>query len=290
VGQQGALLVESWGKSAPLCGLQNGEGLPKEFSTKVNVGSGPILGGWKEEGVMQIATLVSRIVLGSLLAVLVVSPSGAANTVTIDGSFADWTDEFCRPDNACGDFAGQRDAKGACVASNFVTPGPATTVYLRFDFDVTGLPGANTADGCWLVDVNQNGNVDRGLCFSLQGNPLVIQTTQMFTCDDSTTVTCGVPVPVASSVACAVNSNVTTDRLLKTCSGDSADTGVECSISLADLGWVSGKIFKLWACTHTSAQPNVTSFDCIVDENNPLIIDPENGDNVPVELQEFSVE
>jgi len=185
---------------------------------------------------MQFTTLVMRTVIVSILALLLVSPSSADNTVTIDGSFADWTDEFCRPDDTCDDFPGQADAKGACIASNFVSPGPATAAYLRFDFDVTGLSGANTADGCWLVDVNQNGNVDRALCFSLQGNPLVLQTTQMFTCNDSAAATCGGDAPAASGAACDENANVTTDRLLNSCSGDSADAGVECSVPLTDLG------------------------------------------------------
>jgi len=185
---------------------------------------------------MQFTTLVMRTVIVSILALLLVSPSSADNTVTIDGSFADWTNEFCRADDTCDNFPGQADAKGACIASNFVSPGPATAAYLRFDFDVTGLSGANTADGCWLVDVNQNGNVDRALCFSLQGNPLVLQTTQMFTCNDSAAATCGGDAPAASGAACDENANVTTDRLLNSCSGDSADAGVECSVPLTDLG------------------------------------------------------
>ena len=44
------------------------------------------------------------------------------------------------------------------------------------------------------------------------------------------------------------------------------------------------------ACTYNSAQPNSNSSDCMADGENPFIIDPENGDNVPVELQEFNVE
>jgi hypothetical protein len=83
---------------------------------------------------------------------------------------------------------------------------------------------------------------------------------------------------------------LTTERLLTTCSGDSADTGVECSVLLTDLGWDSGRIFLLKACTHPSAQPNSNAFECVADSSNPFIIDPENGTNIPVELQEFSVE
>lgn len=239
---------------------------------------------------MKFSTFAIRTVIVSILALLVVSPAGAANTVTINGTFSDWSDEYCRADNACDDFPGQADAKGACIASNFITPGPATTAYLRFDFDVTGLSGANSADGCWLVDVDQNGNVDRALCFDLQGNPLVLQTTQMFTCNDSSATTCGQDIAVDSTATCDENANVTTDRILNSCPDDSADTGVECSVSLTDLGWTSGKISLVKACTYNSAQPNSNSSDCMADGANAFIIDPENGNNVPVELQQFSVE
>jgi hypothetical protein len=239
---------------------------------------------------MQFATFVIRTVIVSILALLLASPSDAANDVVIDGSFADWADEFCRPDDTCDDFPGQQDAKGACIANNFVSPGPATVAYLRFDFDVTGLSGENTADACWLVDVDQNGNVDRALCFSLQNNPLVLQTTQMFTCNDSAAATCGGAAAVASGAVCSRNANLTTERLLNSCSGDSADTGVECSVSLSDLGWVSGEISALRACTYNSAQPNSNTSDCMADTTRPLTIDPETGEDVPVELQEFSIE
>lgn len=240
---------------------------------------------------MKFSTFAIRTVIVSILALLVASPAGAANTVTIDGTFSDWSDEYCRADNACNDFPNQQDAKGACIASNFVTPGPATTAYLRFDFDDTGLSGQNSADGCWLVDVDQDGNVNRALCFHLTGNPLVLQATQMFTCNDSSATTCGQDAAVDSAATCDENSNVTTDRILTSCAGDTADTAVECSVSLTDLGWTSGKISLVKACTYTSnLQPNSATFDCMADGANAFIIDPENGNNVPVELQEFSIE
>lgn len=225
-------------------------------------------------------------------ALALANPLLAQNSVTIDGAFADWADEYCEPDNACDDFAGQSDAKGACIASNWVNPGPATNAYLRFDFDVTDLSGANTADGCWLVDVNQNGNVDRALCFSLSdpaGPPdeLVLQLTRFFTCGDTTTATCPSAVEVASTAVCAANPNVTADRLV-VCPGEvpNADTGVECSVALGDLGWTSGTIGLLQSCTYQSSQPNSNSSDCLTG----FVIDPESGTNTPVELLSFSVD
>ena len=49
---------------------------------------------------------------------------------SIDGAFADWSDEYCKPDpGACDDFPNQQDTKGACIASNLAatSPSPANT-------------------------------------------------------------------------------------------------------------------------------------------------------------------
>jgi hypothetical protein len=228
----------------------------------------------------------------ALAALLAATDAAAQNTVTIDGAFADWADEFCRPDTVCADFTGQADAKGACIASNFAAtnPSPATTAYLRFDFSASGLAGANTADGCWLVDSNQSAMVDRALCFSLSGDPLTLQQTRFFTCNDTSATTCGGATEVASASLCAINSALATAQQLLVCGGDTADTAVECSVPLSALGWTSGQIVLLRGCTYNSAQPNSNPSDCIVDGASPFIIDPETGGNTPVRLQHLSIE
>jgi hypothetical protein len=235
--------------------------------------------------------MTKAVVLAAVLAAGA-SPVLAQNTVTIDGSFADWADEFCRPDSACADFTGQSDAKGACIASNFAAtnPSPATLSYLRFDFNVTGLAGANTADACWLVDSNQSGSVDRALCFSMSGNPLTLQQTRFFTCNDTSAVTCGAATEVPSGALCAVNAALAAGQHLLTCGGDTTDTAVECSVPMTNLGWTSGIIVLLRGCTFNSAQPNSNPADCIVDGASPFIINPETGGNTPVALRGFTVE
>ncbi|MEN8165678.1 MAG: hypothetical protein ABFS37_16235 [Acidobacteriota bacterium] len=218
------------------------------------------------------------------------------NEVTIDtagdplADVTDWADEYCVPDDVCGDFSGdQRDTKGVCIASNFAAtdPNPATVAYLRFDFDITGVSGANTVDGCWLVDANQNGMVENALCFSLTGNPLLLTDSYFFTCNDGSATACGGAVPVLPSPAvCAINHNTGTADQILVCPDDTADTAVECSVSLTDLGWASGEISLIRACTSTSAQPNSATFDCL----ESLVIDPDTGGNTPVELISFQVE
>lgn len=245
--------------------------------------------------------LVSCVSIGCLL--LAVSSASATNDVDIDlagdplADITDWADEFCLADDVCEDYGGdQRDAKGACIASNHATIQPATHAYLRFDFNITSITGANTVDGCWLVDVNQNGTVDRALCFSLNrepvaGNPLQLSESLFYTCNDSSATACGGDVVVTPNPAqCAINRAVGTADQILTCPADSDDTAVECSIPLVDLGWASGEVVLLSSCTSTSAQPNSSTFDCLADVDNPFVIDPEDGSNTPVELISFVVE
>ena len=229
-----------------------------------------------------------------LLTAVITTDALGDNTVTIDGVITDWADEFCVADPepaGCDDYPGQQDGKGACIASNWVSPGPADTVYLRYDFDEVGANGANTIDGCWLIDVNQNGNSDRALCFTIasSGGLANAITTGLFTCNDST-VSCGQQVEVASSAVCAINNAVADASQLADCDVADVDLAVECSAPLADLGWTTGVINLVQGCSSTAAQPNSSTFDCFGSPAEPLIIDPTGGGNLPVELQYFGIE
>ena len=96
--------------------------------------------------------ILKRIPLTSISFASTLSLFGQMNNVTIDGAFSDWQDEVCFPDtdsstetgppvNPCGDYGGQRDMTGVCIASNFDTTDPADTVHLRSDFDITTISG-----------------------------------------------------------------------------------------------------------------------------------------------------
>lgn len=215
------------------------------------------------------------------------------NTVTIGASpsadVTDWFDEFCVEDNSCGANSSQTDGKGACIASNYPT---STEIYLRYDFDEVGVSGANTMDGCWMVDVDQNGNADRALCFSLDSSGGLASsiTATLYTCNDSAPTTCGMDQAVTSSAVCAFNNDVPDGSQLLDCAVGDKDLAVECSVSLADLGWTSNTVELLQGCSSSSDQPNSSTFDCFGSPDSPLIIDPENGDNSPVELLFFTVE
>jgi hypothetical protein len=225
--------------------------------------------------------------LTALALVLGCPPARATNDVTIDGAFADWSDEYCKADpGACDDFPNQQDTKGACIASNFAatTPSPATTVYLRFDFDVQGLSGANTADACWLIDTDTDGNSNAAICMELAGNLFSSIINPYFTCNDSAPA-CGGPVAASpASLTCAFTNSLAAVQQLECSAGDAGDAAVECSISTADLGVSANNIVTLISgCTFGSAQPNSATHDCAT-EGGPFVIDLEDGGNTPVEL------
>ncbi|GJM10166.1 MAG: hypothetical protein DHS20C11_24420 [Lysobacteraceae bacterium] len=254
---------------------------------------------------------MSKFVFLGLLVALTLSAATHAqmNAVTIDAMFGDWLDENTNVDTddmgdpVCNDHPNQGDIKAAGIASNFnaTMPGQATTIYLRFDFDEEGAMGANTFDGCWLLDANANGMVEQALCFSLQGNPAGLTDTRYFTCGDSTVDTCAMNTMVAlpASASCAVD-QVSAPNILHDCTavdaGDTVDTAVECEIDLVDLpiSDVDGVIALMQACSYNSQQPNSNGVDCVIDGNRPWMIDTNTGDNttptVPVELRHFSIE
>ena len=234
-----------------------------------------------------------------LLMALITTDALGQNTVTIGSSptadITDWGDEYCvtKPDPAaCDDYPNQQDGKGACIATNYSAPGPANTAYLRYDFDEIGLNGNNTMDGCWLIDVNQNGNADRALCFSVSSSGGIASgvTTTLFSCNDSSSGACGGDMVMTSSAACAFNNDTADIYQLANCAALDKDLAIECSASLTDMGWSSGEIGLLWGCSSTSAQPNSSTFDCFGDPSAPLYIDPNTGQNYPVELQYFEIE
>jgi hypothetical protein len=234
--------------------------------------------------------LRSLVVVLVALSVATGSAIAQPNVVAIDGSFADWSDEYCRPDpGACNDFPNQQDTKGACIASNFATtsPSPANAIYLRFDFDDTGLNGGNTGDACWLVDSDQDGNANRALCMEVTGNPFNALTSFLYTCNDSSPSCGGAALAGSQTQVCNFTSALVSAQQIE-CS-DTGDTAVECSIPIADLGWSSGNIVLLSGCTFGSPQPNSADHDCAT-EGGPFVIDPVGGGNSPVELLDVAVD
>jgi hypothetical protein len=225
---------------------------------------------------------------------LAAATAGAqVNSVTIDGDVTpvgDWDDEYCVEDvDGCNDEPGQRDSKYACIASNYASVQPADTIYLRFDFDETGFTGANTGDGCWLLDTDGDTLVNKALCFTLSGNPATLDPAdvELFDCNDSMDDRCGgsTAVPTASP-QCLLDIDAPDAT---TCNGG-PDAAIECSLPLSDVEWMTGEAILLGACTYPSEVPNSAPTDCVNDPDGPFVIDPETGGNTPVNLLSFTIE
>ena len=225
---------------------------------------------------------------------LVFSSHAVTNSVVIDGdvdAVGDWDDEICLPDlEGQNDVMGQSDANNACIASNFASVQPANTIYLRFDFDETGLNGGNTADGCWLLDNDTDGNANLALCFSLGGNPFTLDSADVkgYTCNDANADKCSGPTEITPFVATCLLDVTATNVFDNT----DDDASVECSVPISTLGLTAGDQVSLtYGCTFNSAIPNSNPVDCVNDSGNPFNVDTGTGGNsTPVELMFFKVE
>jgi len=230
----------------------------------------------------------------ALLSVLIATGALGDNTVTIGSSpmtdVSDWDDEYCVADTSCGANSSQNDGKGACIASNFPT---STHAYLRYDYDEVGLSGNNTMDGCWLVDVDEDDLVDRALCFTIGSSGGLANSiaTTLYSCSGSANSCGGSPAPLVSDAMCAFNNATPDGSQLLDCDVGDNDLAVECSVSLSDMGWTAGDTLQLiQGCSTSSAQPTSSTFECFGEPGSPLIIDPNTGGNMPVELQFFTIE
>jgi hypothetical protein len=239
---------------------------------------------------------MKRFFVISVFVVLAVGASLAdaqTNFVSIDGDVTpvgDWDDEYCIEDvDGCDDEPGQRDSKYACVASNYFTVQPADTLFLRFDFDDTGFTGANTGDGCWLLDTDDDQNVNAALCFTLSGSPATLDPAdvQLYSCNDSMADRCAGSVALpASSPVCLLD----VDAPDATSCNAGPDAAVECSVPIPDIGSLTAGTVLLGACTFPSEVPNSAPSDCVNDSGSPFIVDPFSGTSIPVELVRFTVE
>jgi hypothetical protein len=231
-------------------------------------------------------------ILICLMAIGAAPASALTNSVTIDGDVTpvgDWDDEYCVSDvDGCDDEPGQRDSKYACIASNHASVQPADTIYLRFDFDETGFTGANTGDGCWLLDTDGDLFVNKALCFTLGNNPATLEPAAvvLYDCNNSADDRCAGSVAIpAATPQCLLD----VDAPDATICNNGPDAAVECSLPLTDAGWSGGTVL-LGACTFPSAVPNSAPSDCVNDQGSPFSIDPTNGTNLPVELLRFTIE
>jgi hypothetical protein len=195
-----------------------------------------------------------------LLAFSASSVRAVTNQVVIDGNVTaagDWNDEVCRADiDSANDATGQKDVTQLCIATNYATVQPATILYVRLDFDDTNFSGSNSVDGCVLFDTDGDGNVNRALCVTLDGNPPTATIT-LYSCGDSKPLNCASSSALATTASCMVHASAAVNPFS---SADNPDTAVECAMPVAETGMTN--IVRVNVCSYPSGSPSSNASDC----------------------------
>ena len=174
------------------------------------------------------------------------------------------TDCFDDADGA-NDESGQKDLTRACIESASKDP-----IHVTWNWDITKLTGANTADGCALFDTDLNGFTDYAICNSWKLSPPVKTEGYpvLYACNDTRSDRCagGVVTPMTTticSIALATGIDPYKDPFL---AGDSYpyDAISECYIALADVGSPQYPVNLLNVCSYPSLQPNSDPSDCVI--------------------------
>lgn len=234
------------------------------------------------------------IVAAILLSIIVVAVALAyGNTVVIDGDFTDWSDELVVNDTGgvddCSGCAGQKDLTQLGMASNYVGPGAATTLYFMFHWDDTGISGGGqSVDGCALFDTDADTFINWSLCLTATGNPLGDPpTVTLYECTSDNNVNqCQGSVARTfngtarlsptqtdpfghSGNVCNVDKSGTYDCLTK-------DAAVEISLPISDIT-MSGNLVMSNFCTYPSASPTSAPSDCVLPDTQRLTCNVATG-------------
>lgn len=175
------------------------------------------------------------------------------------------TDCFDDADGA-NDEPGQKDLTRGCIESASREP-----VHVTWNWDITGLSGANSADGCALFDTDLNGLADYAVCNSWRLTPPVQISGYpvLYKCNDTRSDRCagGVETTKTYGSTCwIVNGNTDFPYNDPFATGDSSplDTVSECNIALGDVGFPVYPVNLLNVCSYPSLQPNSDPSDCVI--------------------------
>lgn len=186
------------------------------------------------------------------------------NPLTVRAAFI-INDCFNDADGA-NDEPGQKDLTKGCIESASREP-----VHVTWNWDITGLSGANSADGCALFDTDLNGFADYAVCNSWRSTPPVQISGYpvLYTCNDTRSDRCagGVATPITYGSTCGiVNGRTDFPYNDPFSTGDSypSDTVSECYIALGDVGFPIYPVNLLNVCSYPSLQPNSDPSDCVI--------------------------
>ncbi len=174
-----------------------------------------------------------------------------ASTTFTDGPI------ICAPDaNGANDQPGQKDLTKMCFDMD-----TSASVKTTWQWDEIAWSGNNTGDACNLFDTDNDGNANFALCVIIGNSPAVIQSTTLYSCDDSRSDRCkdASALVKSSSTVCTVDQN--TEDPFTAGALSPQDTEGSCSIVPSDVGGTSSKL--LYVCSYPSQQPNSNPSDCI---------------------------
>lgn len=251
--------------------------------------------------------ILLSLIESAVVLTVVVSVVLAVNTITIDDSVSDWSDETCQNDkfinkgsNYYDDETNQNDATKFCAASNHVADPETdgTILYVMWQWDDTDFSGANTGDGCALFDTDktpaQRGNIDMALCNTISTNGTTTIVTTLYSCNDSKPDRCAgkSTTGVTFTGSCALDTNATdpwSSRSSPDCRGTDCgtkDIAVECSIPLTDIGLSAGDTALAGMCTYPSEQPNSNPKDCTFNPTGSRLgVNTDTGENQETDPQ-----
>lgn len=135
------------------------------------------------------------------------------------------------------------------------------TLGVQWNWDETSLPGSNTGDGCAMFDTDADGRVNYSVCVTAGGDPLVLESTTLYSCGDDKVDRCTNPELIDPfTTSCTVNQTAT-DPFTE---GDEYpdDTTADCSIVMSEVGGASAELVNV--CSFPSREPNSNPFDCIL--------------------------
>lgn len=219
------------------------------------------------------------LVFGALLIISVLMVSGYFKPVTaFTGNQLGIQAGLMQPDDCsidadgANDEPGQKDLTKGCIESASREP-----VHVSWNWDITGLSGNNSADGCALFDTDLNGLADYAICNSWRGTPPTQVNDPpksvypvLYTCNDSRADRCagGVPTTIVSPLTTCSIVNGRNDYPYNDpfTAGDAypLDTVSECFIGLTDVGSPTYPVNLLDVCSYPSDQPNSDPSDCVI--------------------------
>jgi len=164
---------------------------------------------------------------------------------------------FRPDDDGADDEPGQKDLNSHAAATD------EDGFWVTFEWDVTGLKGNNTADGCSLFDTDATPNklVDAAICVTAEKSPLTLKSVVIYTCGDTRDDRCANPtkVPGPYLTECFIVNN-TPDSF----HGDSSDTQSICLVVLAEIQIGTTTPTLINTCSYPSQEPNSDPSDCVV--------------------------